>query len=190
MFDLILKRAFAFGLPPETIDVAAVPALRVPVVGFAVIVETNLQPLNDDGRRSHAAILGHQLLAGPRHERRIEVEIGCVGLTISWIDLRRLRRGRRLVSGVRIRCGCLNFMRRMILRSSRHGGGENQWRDECGDHLHDATPSRGRMVTTLNMPECMCISMWQWNAQSPGASAVRSKDKRPPGATFTVCFKG
>ena len=33
----------------------------------------------------------------------------------------------------------------------------------------------GRTVTTLNIPACMCINMWQWKAQSPGASAVRSK---------------
>ena len=54
------------------------------------------------------------------------------------------------------------------------------------------TPLRpeGRTVTTLNMPACMCISMWQWKAQSPGASAVRSKVTLEPGATLTVCFSG
>ena len=46
------------------------------------------------------------------------------------------------------------------------------------------------LVTTLNIPACMCISMWQWKAQSPGASAVRSKVTFDPGATLTVCFSG
>ncbi|MNK13248.1 hypothetical protein D3C87_313330 [compost metagenome] len=55
---------------------------------------------------------------------------------------------------------------------------------------HRAAPSSGRTVTTLNIPACMCISRWQWKAQSPGASAVRSNVTLEPGATLTVCFSG
>ena len=32
--------------------------------------------------------------------------------------------------------------------------------------------------------------MWQWNAQSPSVSAVRSKVTVPPGWTLTVCLRG
>ena len=61
---------------------------------------------------------------------------------------------------------------------------------ECQVGPHTDAPSSGRTLTTLNMPACMCISMWQWKAQSPGASAVRSKAIRAPGATLTVCLCG
>ena len=69
-------------------------------------------------------------------------------------------------------------------------GGEDERRDRDEKTGHWAAPSRGRTVTTLNIPACMCISRWQWKAQSPGASAVRSKVTLDPGATLTVCFRG
>jgi len=77
----------------------------------------------------------------------------------------------------------------MILRG-RHARGGQQRKEGDQKPDHAGTPSSGRTVTTLNMPACMCISMWQWKAQSPGASAVRSNVTFEPGATLTVCFSG
>lgn len=76
-----------------------------------------------------------------------------------------------------------------------HGGTGGQYQGQNRDGgeqgaAHRAAPSSGRTVTTLNIPACMCISRWQWKAQSPGASAVRSNVTFEPGATLTVCFSG
>ena len=118
-----------------------------------------------------------------------------------------VRVGRRghVVTGVRIRrrLGAHVVTRMGILRRRRGrcvmvimilgGGHARDGHKRCKadqQTAHAASPSRGRTVTTLNMPACMCISMWQWNAQSPGASAVRSKVTVEPGATLTVCFSG
>ena len=79
---------------------------------------------------------------------------------------------------------------RVLSPGAQGAGGEDQRSQGDSEAVHDAAPSMGRTVTTLNMPACMCISMWQWKAQSPGASAVRSKVTLPPGATLTVCFSG
>ena len=79
---------------------------------------------------------------------------------------------------------------RILRLGAQSAGREDQRREGDGGTVHDAAPSMGRTVTTLNIPACMCISMWQWKAQSPGASAVRSKVTLPPGATLTVCFRG
>ncbi len=91
------------------------------------------------------------------------------------------RRGLRRVLGGRV-------LTVILSRNRPCGGHQRQKTDREPDHA--ASPSRGRTVTTLNMPACMCISMWQWKAQSPGASAVRSKVTLEPGATLTVCFNG
>ena len=109
-------------------------------------------------------------------------------------------RSRRLMArmGVGRRCRRLRPWRRghrmarvRILGLGAEGaGGENQGSEGDGEAVHDAAPSMGRTVTTLNMPACMCISKWQWKAQSPGASAVRSNVTFEPGATLTVCFSG
>ena len=111
----------------------------------------------------------------------------------------RICRGRRdghAMPRVRICCGLWRLGRlAMVMRVGilgsladlGEGGGEDGGGGE-GDHA--ASPSSGRTVTTLNIPACMCSSMWQWNAQSPGASAVRSKVALPPGWTLIVCLRG
>ena len=88
--------------------------------------------------------------------------------------------------------GAVASMSPVALGDGGTGGqhqGQNRNSGEQGA-AHRAAPSIGRTVTTLNIPACMCISRWQWKAQSPGASAVRSKVTFEPGATLTVCFSG
>ena len=89
-----------------------------------------------------------------------------------------LRRRRRCVCArlLRVALLLLLLVRGMIWRLRQRGAGEGdeERRQSGGEHPHDATPSSGRTVTTLNMPACMCMSRWQWNAQSPGLSAVTS----------------
>ncbi len=107
----------------------------------------------------------------------------------------RRRPGRRLGTGGRFGrgpCWRRHDMARMRVLGlgAESAGREEQRREGDGEAVHDAAPSMGRTVTTLNIPACMCISMWQWKAQSPGASAVRSKVTLPPGATLTVCLSG
>ena len=97
----------------------------------------------------------------------------------------RRQRGGGLCSG---RCRSVPGVALSKDRAGRGGDQQGNETDRSADH--DAPPSKGRTVTTLNMPACMCISMWQWKAQSPGASAVRSKVTLPPGATLTVCLSG
>src|SRR5690606_29257404 len=63
VFEFIVERASALRLPPEAMNITAVPTLDVPGIGLFVIVETHLQLLKKDGVRSHAAILIEQLLA-------------------------------------------------------------------------------------------------------------------------------
>jgi hypothetical protein len=67
---------------------------------------------------------------------------------------------RHLVSGVRIGCSrrLMLMMRVGILGESRRG--DQRWRQEEPSVPH-AAPSSARTVTTLNMPACMCSSMWQ-----------------------------
>ncbi|MEY4241974.1 MAG: hypothetical protein RJA14_1670 [Pseudomonadota bacterium] len=38
-------------------------------------------------------------------------------------------------------------------------GGKDQGSEGDGETVHDAAPSMGRTVTTLNIPACMCIIM-------------------------------
>ncbi len=104
--------------------------------------------------------------------------------------------GRRSRTGLRRTGGRgLSAVARMPPVALSDGGtsGQHQGQDRDGGEqgaAHRAAPSSGRTVTTLNIPACMCISRWQWKAQSPGASAVRSKVTFEPGATLTVCFSG
>ncbi len=99
-------------------------------------------------------------------------------------------RGRRLCGGSR--CGNVSRMTGVALGQGGTARSQHQGRERQGEgkRLHEAAPASGRTVTTLNMPACMCIRRWQWKAQSPGASAVRSKVTLPPGATLTVCLSG
>ncbi len=99
-------------------------------------------------------------------------------------------RGRRLCGGSR--CGNVSRMTGVALGQGGTARSQHQGREGQGEgkRLHEAAPASGRTVTTLNMPACMCIRRWQWKAQSPGASAVRSKVTLPPGATLTVCLSG
>ncbi len=99
-------------------------------------------------------------------------------------------RGRRLCGGSR--CGNVSRMTGVALGQGGTARSQHQRRERQGEgkRLHEAAPASGRTVTTLNMPACMCIRRWQWKAQSPGASAVRSKVTLPPGATLTVCLSG
>ena len=115
-----------------------------------------------------------------------------------WRDAARLRRSRaRLGRGPRPdlrRAGGrgVSAVAPVALGDGGTGGqhqGQNRDSGEQGA-AHRAAPSSGRTVTTLNIPACMCISKWQWKAQSPGALAVRSNVTLPPGATLTVCFSG
>ena len=101
-------------------------------------------------------------------------------------------RGRRLCGGRRSRCGSVTRMTGVALGQGGSARSQHQGREGQGEgkRLHEAAPASGRTVTTLNMPACMCIRRWQWKAQSPGASAVRSKVTLPPGATLTVCLSG
>ena len=85
---------------------------------------------------------------------------------------------------------CVTSVRILGAGGAGGRGGEDQRRERDGKTVHAAAPSMGRTVTTLNIPACICISIWQWKAQSPGASAVRSKVTFDPGATLTVCFNG
>lgn len=101
-------------------------------------------------------------------------------------------RGRRLCDGRRSCCGNVTRMTGVALGQGGTARSQHQGREGQGEgkRLHEAAPASGRTVTTLNMPACMCIRRWQWKAQSPGASAVRSKVTLPPGATLTVCLSG
>src|SRR3546814_1509443 len=79
---------------------------------------------------------------------------------------------------VRVRCRGLLHGGAMILL--RQGGRGDRRDEDAHERLHAASPSSGRTVTTRNIPACMWSSRWQWKAQSPGASAVRSKLTLPP----------
>src|SRR3546814_3379028 len=93
-----------------------------------------------------------------------------------------------LMRMVRVRCRGLLHGGAMILL--RQGGRGDRRDEDAHERLHAASPSSGRTVTTRNIPACMWSSRWQWKAQSPGASAVRSKLTLPPGSTLTVCLRG
>ena len=103
-------------------------------------------------------------------------------LSGDWLSRRRLRLGRRP------RHGHSGHVVSLVLRHCR--GGERRRQQHREQALHAASPSIGRTVTTRIIPACMWSSMWQWKAQSPGASAVRSKLSLAPGSTLTVCFTG
>jgi hypothetical protein len=142
-----------------------------------------------------------------RTMRRVRVRLGRTMMRVR-VRLTRMMAGMRVlllgpVRGVRIGVGrfvplvlavlivmavmAVMFGMGIGLRQRRHGNG----REEGEKHgPHASSPSSGRTVTTLNIPACMWNSRWQWNAQSPGASAVRSNVTVPPGSTFTVCFIG
>ena len=120
------------------------------------------------GRRAH--VMPGVRVGGPGRRGH---DVACV-----WIGRRGLDRGPR--------------GRRMpaVILGGRRSGDQQQGSERGHQADHAAPPSSGRTVTTLNIPACMCISMWQWKAQSPGASAVRSNVTFEPGATLTVCFSG
>ena len=62
MFDIAVERAFAFRLPPEAIDVAAIPALHVPGITLGAVVDGGFEAIEDNGMRDDFAILDPQLL--------------------------------------------------------------------------------------------------------------------------------
>lgn len=64
----------------------------------------------------------------------------------------------RRVPGVRIGLFFLLMRAMIVLRQGGAGERDKERRQGGGEHSHDATPSSGRTVTTLNMPECMCIN--------------------------------
>ncbi|MNT18701.1 hypothetical protein D3C72_1539180 [compost metagenome] len=139
-------------------------------------------------RRSRAHVVARVRInrrrRGGGRSRRDTARLGrCSARLGLWPHLRRT--GGRSV-------GAVAAMPSMSLSDGRTGGQHERQDRDGGEQgaAHRAAPSSGRTVTTLNIPACMCISRWQWKAQSPGASAVRSKVTFDPGATLTVCFSG
>ncbi|MCY1551425.1 hypothetical protein D9M68_877540 [compost metagenome] len=53
----VVDVAFALGLPPEAVDVAAGPALDLPTVGVGAVAEAGLEVVDDDRGRAHVAVL-------------------------------------------------------------------------------------------------------------------------------------
>jgi hypothetical protein len=51
------ERAFAFALQPELVDVAAIPALRVPGVAVAAVSDARLEPVDEQLADPHRAML-------------------------------------------------------------------------------------------------------------------------------------
>ncbi|MND97979.1 hypothetical protein D3C80_903130 [compost metagenome] len=154
------------------------------------------------GRSLHPA----HVVAGVRVGSGLSAMSGVTAHVMARMRVRRRRGGRHGRPGPR-RGPWAGLLRASLRRAGRRGvgavpamrlgdggtGGQHQRQNrDSGEQgaAHRAAPSSGRTVTTLNIPACMCISRWQWKAQSPGASAVRSKVTLEPGATLTVCFSG
>ena len=79
LLELAAEVAFALGLPPEAIDVAARPALDVPEVGLAVVAEAGFEAIENDGRGADVAVFVNQGPARGGHGLGAEDEIGGVG---------------------------------------------------------------------------------------------------------------
>ncbi len=126
---------------------------------------------------------GVRVRCGWRRRRRHRL----AGVGVGRRRMTRMRTGR---GGLRRRGGAVLVMGVRVLGEG--GGGDQRQRRGGRDQqmLHWAFPSSGRTVTTRNIPACMCSSMWQWKAQSPGSLAVRSNETLPPGSTLTVCLRG
>src|SRR5690606_19203871 len=62
--------AFALGLPPEAVDVAAGPALGLPTVAVGAVAEVGFEGVDEYGGRADVAVLGQQLLARRSHDDR------------------------------------------------------------------------------------------------------------------------
>ena len=117
--------------------------------------------------------------------------LGVHGLVRAGLRILLRRRGIR-GGGLRLR-GDLRHrhaVHAMVLR----GGGRTRRQDHAGNEERGepdhAAPPFGRTLTVRIIPAIMWYSRWQWNAQSPTASAVKSQVTLPPGCTITVCLRG
>jgi hypothetical protein len=103
--------------------------------------------------------LGRHLLAGMgvRSRWRLGRRHGVSGVGVLFGRLcRRLGHGSR--GGSRLRWH--DMARVCVLSGGAQGAsGQDQRSEGEGETVHDAAPSMGRTVTTLNMPACICMSM-------------------------------
>src|SRR3546814_2154512 len=80
-FRFLAEAALAFALYPKLVDVAAIPALRVPEIAIPAIVDTGFELVDHHSVRPHRALFGTKLLARLGHGRRVEQRVGGMSRT-------------------------------------------------------------------------------------------------------------
>src|SRR3546814_3826766 len=73
--ELLAKTALSLGLDPQLVDVAAIPALRIPEIAVPAIMDTCFELVDHHPIRPHFALFGAKLLASAGHGRRIEQRV-------------------------------------------------------------------------------------------------------------------
>src|SRR5690606_29415631 len=148
----------ALALPPELVDVAAVPPPQIPCIALVAFFDSSLEAVGEHHLRSERAVLRPELCARRGHLLRIEDRVGGIPRP------RERRRGRRrygvvgLMSDVAL-ARLLRLLDRMLavldMLRERLDSRDREQDPKCRLPDHAEAPSSGRTVTTLNMPACM-----------------------------------